>query len=100
MRELAASIAGPPIALQKRGEGLVAGRVSEGREIRMYALCMGSVAATKSAKDKGFSKVLISVFIRAKVGRKELCQWWRSFLGSDERRGFELGDTNEGGMAA
>ena len=57
----------------------------------MYALCVGNVAATKSAKDKGFSKVLISVFIRAKVGRKELCQWWRSFLGSDERRDFEVG---------
>jgi len=27
----------------------------------------------------------------AKVGRKELCQWWRSFLGSDERRDFEVG---------
>ena len=65
--------------------------VSEGREVRMYALCVGNVAATKSAKDKGFSKVLISVFIRAKVGRKELCQWWRSFLGSDERRDFEVG---------
>ena len=43
----------------------------------MYALCVGSVAAIKSAKDKGFSKVLI----RAKIGREELCQWWRSFLG-------------------
>ena len=64
----------------------------------MYALCVGNVAATKSAKDKGFSKVLISVFIRAKVGRKELCQWWRSFLGSDERRDFELGDRDEGSV--
>jgi len=27
----------------------------------------------------------------AKVGRKELCQWWRSFWVSDERRGFEVG---------
>jgi hypothetical protein len=36
----------------------------------MYALCMGSVAATKSAKDKGFSRV----FMWAKVGRKGLCQ--------------------------
>ena len=67
----------------------------------MYALCVGNVAATKSTKDKGFSKVLISVFIRAKVRRKELCQWWLSFLGSDERRDFEVGgDINEGGMAA
>jgi hypothetical protein len=55
---------------------------------------MGSVAATKSAKDKGFSRVLIW----AKVGRKELCQWWRSFLGSDKRRDFALGDRDEGGM--
>jgi hypothetical protein len=55
---------------------------------------MGSVAATKSAKDKGFSRV----FIWAKVGREELCQWWRSFLGSDERRDFELGARNEVGM--
>jgi len=38
----------------------------------MYALCVGNVAATKSAKDRGFSKVLISVFIPAKVRRKEL----------------------------
>ena len=64
----------------------------------MCALCIGNVAATKSTKDKGFSKVLISVFIRAKVGRKELCQWWRSF-GSLVGGGiFELGDTDEGGM--
>ena len=58
----------------------------------MCALCIGNVAATKSTKDKGFSKVLISVFIRAKVGRKELCQGGGVlFLGSDERRGFEVG---------
>jgi hypothetical protein len=60
----------------------------------MGALCVGSVAATKSAKDKGFSRF----FMGAKVGRKELCQWWRSFLGSDERRDFELGDRDEGGV--
>ena len=88
MRELPFSIAGPPIALQKEGEGPVAGRVSEGGEVRMGALCVGNVAATKSAKDKGFSRVFIGAFIWAKVGRKELCQWWRSFLGSDERRDF------------
>jgi len=58
----------------------MAGMVSEGREVRMYALCTGSVAATKSAKDKGFSKVFMSVFIWAKVGRKELCQGGSSFL--------------------
>ena len=50
----------------------------------MCALCVGSVAATKSAKDKGFSRF----FMGAKVGRKELCQWWRSFSVSDERRDF------------
>jgi hypothetical protein len=34
----------------------------------------------------------------AKVGRKELYQWWRSF-GSLVGGGiFELGDTDEGGM--
>ncbi len=53
----------------------------------MYVLCVGSVAATKSAKGKGFSRV----FMWAKVGRRELCHWWRSFLGSDERRDFEVG---------
>ena len=47
----------------------------------MYALCVGKVAATKSAKDKGFSKVFMSVFIRAKVGRKELCQGGKFFFG-------------------
>ena len=41
----------------------------------MCALCVGSVAAIKSAKDKGFSRVLIW----AKVRKEELCQWWRSF---------------------
>ena len=66
----------------------------------MYALCVGSVAATKSAKGKGFSKVFMSIFIRAKVGRKELCQQWRSF-GSLVGGGiFELGDRDEGGMEA
>jgi hypothetical protein len=59
---------------------------------------MGSVAATKSAKDKGFSKVFTSVLIRAKVRRKELCQGGGSFWVSDERRDFELGDTDKGGM--
>ena len=76
MRDLPASFAGPPIALQKEGEGLVAGMmVLAGGEVRMYALCVSNVAATKNAKDKGFSRV----FIWAKVGRKELCQWRRSF---------------------
>ena len=88
MRELPSSLAGPPIALQKWEEGPMAGMVSEGGEVRMYALCVGSVAATKSAKDKGFSRVFIGVFIWAKVGRRELCQWWRSFWVSDERRDF------------
>jgi hypothetical protein len=60
-------------------------------DVWLHAFCVGSVAATKSAKDKGFSRVFIGVFIWAKVGRKELCQWWRSFLGSDERRDFEVG---------
>jgi len=102
MREWPTSGFSPTIALQKEGEGLVAGRVSEGREVWMgalcvgglelgdvwlHAFCVGSVAATKSAKDKGFSRVLIW----AKVGRKELCQWWRSFLGSDEWRDFWAG---------
>ena len=91
MRELPPSSYFPPIALQKWEEGPMGGMVSEGGEVRMYALCVGSVAATKSAKDKSFSRVFIGVFIWAKVGRKELCQWWRSFLGSDERRDFEVG---------
>jgi hypothetical protein len=79
MREWPISPNGPPIALQKWEEGPMAGMVSEGGEVRMYALCVGNVAATKSAKDKGFSRVFIGVFMWAKVGRKELCQWWRSF---------------------
>ena len=62
----------------------------------MYALCMGNVAATRGAKDKDFSRVLMW----AKVGRKELCQWWRSF-GSLVGGGiFALGDIDEGGMEA
>jgi hypothetical protein len=88
MRDLPASTDGPPIALQKWEEGPMGGMVLAGGEVRMYALCVGNVAATKSAKDKGFSKVFMSVFIRTKVRRKKLCQWWRSFLGSDERRDF------------
>ena len=83
MRDLPASIDGPPIALQKWGEGLVAGMVSAGGEVWvcafcvgglelgdvwLHAFCVGSVAATKSAKDKGFSRVLIW----AKVGSKGL----------------------------
>jgi hypothetical protein len=101
MRETPASSFFPPIALQKWEEGPVAGMVSEGGEVRMYALCIGSVAATKSAKDKGFSKVFMSVFIRAKVGRKELCQGGKFFFGflmSGEI--FELGDIDEGDIGA
>ena len=99
MRELPASLAGPPIVLQKWGEGPVAGMmVLAGGEVRMYALCVGNVAATKSAKDKGFSKVFMSVFIRAKVRRKELCQGGEFSWVSDERRDFEVGDIDEGGM--
>jgi hypothetical protein len=61
----------------------------------MYALCVGSVAATKSAKDKGFSRV----FMWAKVGRKELCQVVAFFFGFLMSGGiFELGDIDEGGM--
>ena len=60
----------------------------------MYALCVGSVAAIKSAKDKGSSRV----FMGAKVGRKELCQGGVLFCVSNERRDFELGDRDEGGM--
>ena len=67
----------------------------------MYALCVGKVAATKSAKDKGFSKVFMSVFIRAKVGRKELCQGGKFFFGFLMSGGiFGLGDRDEGGMEA
>ena len=99
MRELPASLAGPPIVLQKWGEGPVAEMmVLAGGEVRMYALCVGNVAATKSAKDRGFSRVFISVFIRAKVRRKGLCQGGGSFWVSDERRDFGLGDRDEGGM--
>ena len=102
MRELSSSLAGPPIALRKEEEGPMAKMVSKGGEVwvcafcvgglelgevRLHAFCIGSVAATKSAKDKGFSRVLIW----AKVRRKELCQRWRSFLGSDERRDFWAG---------
>ena len=76
----------------------MAGRVAEGGEVRMYALCVGNVAATKSAKDKGFSRVFTGVFIWAKVGRKELCQGG-SFLGFLMSEGiFGLGDRDEGGM--
>jgi hypothetical protein len=107
MRELPHSLFGPPIALQKWGEGLVAGMVSEGGEVWvcafgvgglelgdvwLHAFCVGSVAATKSAKDKGSSRVFIGVFIWAKVGRKELCQGGELSWVSDERRDFELGD--------
>ena len=42
----------------------------------MHAFCIGGVAATKSAKDKGFSKF----FMGAKVGRKELCQGGEFFF--------------------
>jgi hypothetical protein len=89
MRELSSSLAGPPIALRKEEEGPVAKMVSkegggwvcafcvgglELGEVRLHAFCISSVAATKSAKDKGFSRVFIGVFIGAKVGREELCQ--------------------------
>jgi hypothetical protein len=59
---------------------------------------MGSVAATKRVKDKGFSRVLISVFIWIKVRRKGLCQGGEFSWVSDERRDFELGDRDKGGM--
>ena len=72
----------------------MAGRVSEGGEVWVCALCVDSVAATKSAKDKGFSRV----FMGAKVGGKELCQWWRSFGSLMSGGIFELGDRDEGGM--
>ena len=113
MRELPSSLSGPPIALQKEGEGLVAGMVSEGGEVWvcalcvgglelgdvwLHAFCVGSVAATKSAKDKGFSKVFMSVFIWIKVGRKGLCQGGE-LPGSLMSGGiFGLGDRDEGGM--
>ena len=73
----------------------MAGRVLEGREVWMCALCVSSVAATKSAKEKGFSRV----FMGAKVGRKELCQGGGVlFCVSNERRDFALGDIDESGM--
>jgi hypothetical protein len=64
----------------------------------MYALCVGNVAATKSAKDKGFSKVLINVLIRAKVGGKELYQGGGSFGSLMSGGIFGLSDRDEGGM--
>ena len=88
MRDRPSSSSPPPIALQKWRERLVAGMVSKEREVWMCALSVGSVAATKSAKDKGFSKVFIGVFIWAKVRRKELCQGGEFFWVSDERRDF------------
>ena len=81
-------------SLTEGGGGAGGGEDIRGGEVRMYALCVGSVAATKSAKDKGFSRV----FMGAKVGRKELCQGGEFFLVSDERRDFELGARNEVGM--
>ena len=68
----------------------MAGRVSEGGEVwvcalcvgglelgevRLHAFCISSVAATKSTKDKGSSRF----FMGAKVGRKELCQGGKFF---------------------
>ena len=82
MRNWPSSRVAPPIALQKGGE------------VGLHALCVSSVAATKSAKDKGFSRF----FMWAKVGRKELCQGGEFFWVSDERRDFELGDRDEGSM--
>ena len=60
----------------------------------MHAFCVGSVAAIKSAKDKGFSRF----FMGAKVGRKELCQGGEFFWVSGGWRDFALGDIDEGGM--
>jgi len=75
--------------------------VLEEWEVRLHAFCIRSVAATKSAKDKGFSKVFINVFIRAKVRRKELCQGGEFFFGFLMSGGiFGLGDRDEGGMEA
>ena len=63
----------------------------------MYALCVGNVAATKSAKDKGFSRVLIW----AKVGKKELCQGGEFFFAYLMSGGiFGLGGIDEGGVWA
>jgi hypothetical protein len=104
MREKPQSSFFPPIALQKWGEGPMAGMVSEGGEVWMCAFCVGGLellarvlrCVTKSAKDKGFSRV----FMWAKVGRKELCQGGVLFCVSNERRDFEVGDRDEGGMEA
>ena len=64
-------------------------------EVRLHAFCISSVAATKSAKDKGFSRF----FMWAKVGRKELCQGAEFFFGFLMSGGiFGLGDRDEGGM--
>ena len=58
-------------------------------EVRLHAFCISSVAATKSAKDKGFSRV----FMGAKVGREELCQGGEFFFAYLMSGGiFELGD--------
>jgi len=102
MRDLLSSLSGPPIALQKWEEGPVAGMmVLAGGEVRMYALCVGNVAAIKSAKDKGFSKVFMSVFIRAKVRRKDLCQGGEFFFAYLMSGGiFGLGGIDEGGVWA
>ena len=113
MRELPASTDGPPIALQKWEEGPVAGMVSEEGEVWvcavcvgglelgdvwLHAFCVGSVVATKSAKDKGFSRVFIGVLIWAKVGRKVLCQGGVLFWALMSGGIFGLGDRDEGGM--
>ena len=64
-------------------------------EVRLHAFCISSVAATKSAKDKGFSRF----FMWAKVGRKELCQGAEFFFGFPMSGGiFGLGDIDEGGV--
>jgi len=60
----------------------------------MYALCIGNVAATKSAKDEGFSRF----FMWAKVGRKVLCQGGVLFWALMSGGIFGLGDRDEGGM--
>jgi hypothetical protein len=39
-------------------------------DVWLHAFCVGSVAATKSAKDKGFSRVFIERFYLGE-GRKE-----------------------------
>jgi len=103
MRELPLSSFFPPIALQKEGEGLMAGMVSEGGEVWvcafcvgglelgdvwLHAFCVGSVAATKSAKDKGFSRVFIGVFHLDKGRKERALSAMEFFFGSDERRDF------------